>query len=143
MNEKEEVVYTNTEDKKNIQPQEKEPEKKPLTIRDRIKNMSVFQKQETPQLQKELANIDKEFKNLAVVLTQITMRYTGISLITTSPFIIIFLQIGLAIREIALNTRKEYNSETEYKILYWIATILTFISFCMIPVGITLIIVSL
>ena len=71
------------------------------------------------------------------------MKSIGITFLITGPFVIAFSQIGLAIREIALNTRKEYSSETEYKILYWIATIISFIGFCIIPLGIILILMSI
>ena len=69
-------------------------------------------------------------------------RIIGINLIIWGPIVAGLSQIALAIREIALNTRKEFNSETEYKSLYWIATVSYFIGWCLIPIGLTLILQS-
>ena len=51
------------------------------------------------------------------------MRYLGMSLIVSCPVLILLSQVALAIREIAINTRKEDHpfSDTQYKSLYWIA----------------------
>ena len=69
-------------------------------------------------------------------------RIIGINLIILGPIITALSQLALAIREIALNTRKEFNSETEYKTLYWITTITSFLGWCMIPLGLMFILQS-
>jgi hypothetical protein len=73
--------------------------------------------------------------------TEIT-RIIGINLIISGPIVVALSQLALAIREITLNTRKEFNSETEYKTLYWITTISSFLGWCMIPLGLIFILQS-
>jgi SNF family Na+-dependent transporter len=87
--------------------------------------------------------LKNQLKNYEIQLAQATRQGAGISLLISAPLIVLFAQLCLAIREIALNTRKEFNSETEYKILQWTALIISFIGFCLIPIGIVLIISSL
>jgi hypothetical protein len=81
-------------------------------------------------------------ENYLIQLSKEVSRFIGIDLIISGPIIALLSQLALAIREIALNTRKEFNSETEYKTLYWIATVSYFIGWCLVPIGIVLFIQS-
>lgn len=81
-------------------------------------------------------NLSKTLNLLELTMT----RYQALSLIFISPFIILISQMALAVREIALNTRKEFVVETEYKILEWTAIILTFIGFFALIFGIVILV---
>lgn len=63
---------------------------------------------------------------------------TGIYLLIICPFFVLFSQIGLAIREIALNSRKTDHpfSDTSYSILFWLCYSVTIISTCGFVLGI-------
>lgn len=51
------------------------------------------------------------------------MRFIGIDLIIGGLIVIVCAEVTLAIREIAINTRKEYNSsQSEYKLLDWLSS---------------------
>ena len=77
-----------------------------------------------------------------IKLTTEIMRFIGINLIISGPIIAALSQLALAIREIALNTRKELTTDTEYKTLYWTATVFYFIGWCIIPLGLIFILKS-
>lgn len=61
-------------------------------------------------------------QDFGVYLERLQMLYFGISLLLSFPVIIALSQVGLAIRELTLNSRKEDHSfsDTEYKVLEWL-----------------------
>jgi len=76
-------------------------------------------------------------------IDQYLARIMAIGLIIGGPIIIALSQAGLSIREIAINSRKEYASDqSDYKSLEWIATIFMYIGLTMIIVGIIMLLRS-
>jgi len=85
-----------------------------------------------------------ELMRWVLFIDQYFARIMAISLIIGGPITIALSQVGLSIREIAVNTRKEYASDqSDYKSLEWIATIFMYIGLTMIPVGIITLLRSL
>jgi hypothetical protein len=62
----------------------------------------------------------QSWNNLTIALEQYYLRILAITLIIAGPVLSGLSQVALAIREIAINTRKEYSSD-EYDSLKWIA----------------------
>jgi len=82
--------------------------------------------------------------NIGFVLEKLEARYLGVSLIVAGPIIVAISQIALAIREIAINTRKEnVPSEAQYKSLELISYLFFAVGWCNIPLGIFLILRTL
>lgn len=68
-------------------------------------------------------------------------RYVALSLIVAAPFTVILAQAALAIREIAINSRKTYNSDdSDYDLTRWIGTGLIFIGVFFFIFGVGLLI---
>ena len=85
-----------------------------------------------------------ELMRWVLFIDQYFARIMAISLIIGGPVTIALSQVGLSIREIAVNTRKEYSSDqSDYKSLEWIATIFMYIGLTVIPVGIITLLRSL
>lgn len=85
-----------------------------------------------------------EAMKFGIVLSQYLARVIGINLIIGGPIVVALSQIGLSIREIAINSRKDYDSDqSDYKSLEWIATIFMYIGWIMIPVGIIFVLRSI
>lgn len=79
--------------------------------------------------------------NFAQVIDQYFARIVAINLIVWGPIIIALSQVGLSIREIALNNRKEYSSDdSNYESLKWIAWAFFYIGWLMLPLGVILLI---
>lgn len=58
-----------------------------------------------------------------IKLSEEVMKVIGINLIVGGLIIIVCTEVALAIKEIAINTRKEYNSsQSDYKLLDWISS---------------------
>jgi len=76
------------------------------------------------------------------VISRAIAIYVSMSLVFCSPFVVLMAQVSLAIREIAINTRKQEYPADDYKLLYWIATILNFVGVCMFIGGIILLVKS-
>lgn len=77
--------------------------------------------------------------NLVLVIDQYFARIVAVNLIVWGPIIIALSQVGLAIRETALNSRKEYSSaHSDYNSLRWIAEIFFYIGWMMLPTGVIL-----
>ena len=78
-----------------------------------------------------------ELMKWVLFIDQHLARIMAIGLIIGGPITIALSQVGLSIREIAINSRKEYASDqSDYKSLEWIATIFMYIGLTMILVGI-------
>jgi len=61
----------------------------------------------------------------------------GLVLIFWCPLFVFISQVGAAIREIALNSRKEeFSSESDYKSLQWLSYILFFLAWFSLLFGI-------
>jgi len=76
-----------------------------------------------------------------IPLEKYIMFYQGISLIFLCPLLIFISQVGAAIREIALNSRKEeFSSESNYKSLEWLSYILFFLAWFSLLFGIIFVI---
>jgi len=77
--------------------------------------------------------------NFGVVIDQYAAKIVAINLILWGPIIVALSQVGLSIREIALNSRKEYRSDqSDYESLEWIASVFFYIGWIMLPSGIIL-----
>ncbi|RPI36772.1 MAG: hypothetical protein EHM54_04880 [Nitrospiraceae bacterium] len=84
-----------------------------------------------------------ELMKWVLFIDQYLARIMAIGLIIGGPIIIALSQAGLSIREIAINSRKEYASDqSDYKSLEWIATIFMYIGLTMIIVGIIMLLRS-
>jgi hypothetical protein len=82
--------------------------------------------------------------NMVLILEKLESRYLGMSLILSGPIIVALSQIALAIREIAINSRKEsIVSDTQYRSLEWISYIFFAWGWCSIPLGVILIVRTL
>ena len=82
--------------------------------------------------------------NIGLALEKLEARYLGVSLIVAGPIIVAISQIALAIREIAINTRKEnVPSKVQYKSLELISYFFFAVGWCSIPLGIFLILRTL
>ena len=69
------------------------------------------------------------------------MFYLGLCLIFSCPLLIFVSQIGAAIREIAINTRKdEFSSASDYEMLGWVCSILLILSCCFLVAGVVFIV---
>jgi hypothetical protein len=81
-------------------------------------------------------------QNIGIILERYQILYLGISLILSSPVVVALAQAGLALREIALNSRKEDHPayDTEYKFLEWICHFFFIVSFCQFILGVIMII---
>ena len=78
-----------------------------------------------------------ELMKWVLFIDQYLARIMSVGLIIGGPITIALSQVGLSIREIAINSRKEYASDqSDYKSLEWIATIFMYIGLTMILVGI-------
>jgi hypothetical protein len=82
--------------------------------------------------------------NKAILSLSKALAFTiGLYFIISAPFIYIFSVTSLMIRDHILKSRKEYNSnDSEYQILYWIATIISYISIVIFFIGIFFLIAS-
>lgn len=79
--------------------------------------------------------------NFGQIIDQYFARIVAVNLIIWGPIIIALSQVGLSIRELALNSRKEYNSDdSNYESLKWIASAFFYIGWLMLPLGIILLI---
>lgn len=77
--------------------------------------------------------------NFGMVIDQYVAKIVAINLIVWGPIIVALSQVGLSIREIALNTRKEYSpDQSDYESLKWIASVFFYIGWIMLPSGIIL-----
>jgi len=81
---------------------------------------------------------------IGMVVDQFFARYVGLSLISSAPFVIVFFQTALAIREHIIRVRPGYNSEDEdYVMLKWISIVMSYIGVFQFIIGIGLFIKSL
>jgi len=80
-------------------------------------------------------------QSLMQVLERELFVYAGVMLVMWFPVMILISQVSLAIREIALNTRKEEHpfSDTQYKALSWVAFGIFVISWCSLSLGLVMI----
>lgn len=87
-------------------------------------------------------DIQSNTQNIGIFLQRYEMLYLGISLLLSSPVVVALAQAGLALREIALNSRKEDHpaSDTEYKFLEWICHFFFIAGFCQFILGVIMII---
>ncbi|MDA8106663.1 MAG: hypothetical protein M0Z71_14970 [Nitrospiraceae bacterium] len=82
--------------------------------------------------------------NFGMVIDQYVARIVAINLIVWGPIIVALSQVGLSIRELALNSRKEYSSDqSNYESLKWIASVFFYIGWFMLPSGIILLLRTL
>lgn len=77
------------------------------------------------------------WNNLAIAVQQHYMRILAINLIIVGPVISGLSQVALAIREIAINTRKEYSSD-EYDSLKWICEAFFYVGWFVALAGVLL-----
>jgi hypothetical protein len=86
-------------------------------------------------------DVQANTQNIAIILERYQMLYLGITLILSSPVVVALAQAGLALREIALNSRKEDHpaSDTEYKFLEWICHFFFIAGFCQFVLGVIMI----
>jgi hypothetical protein len=76
-----------------------------------------------------------ELMKWVLFIDQYLARIMAIGLLIGGPIAIALSQVGLSIREIAINSRKEYASDqSDYKSLEWIATIFMYVGLTMILV---------
>ncbi len=74
-----------------------------------------------------------------IIIERAFARYVALSLIVSAPFTVIIAQAALAIREIAINSRKTYNSnDSEYNLIRWIGMALVYIGIFSFIFGIVL-----
>ena len=145
-------IYTN--EKQTQQPQNNQ-NKKTEQKTFRLADHPMFQKKEAIQqgkpIQRQQDQINIQYtkihmnnellKNLAEIEESFNILLS-INLIISGPLLVMLSQLFIAIREIAINTRKEYNSEQSgYKWLYYTAHITMAIGWCLIPIGIILLFV--
>ncbi len=79
--------------------------------------------------------------HFGLVIDQYIAQIVAINLIVWGPIIIALSQVGLSIREIALNSRQEYSSDhSNYESFKWIASAFFYIGWIMLPFGILLLI---
>ncbi len=82
--------------------------------------------------------------NFGLVIDQYIARIVAVNFIVWGPIIVALSQIGLAIREMALNSRKEYSSDqSDYNSLRWIAETFFYIGWIMLPSGVILLLRTL
>ena len=82
--------------------------------------------------------------NFGMVIDQYVAKIVAINLIVWGPIIVASSQVGLSIREMALNSRKEYSSDqSNYESLKWIASVFFYIGWIMLPSGIILLLRTL
>ncbi len=78
---------------------------------------------------------------VGILVEQAFVRYVAVSLIVSAPFTILFAQLALAVREMAINSRKTYDSEdSDYDLTKWIGTALVYTGIFSFIVGIILLI---
>jgi len=66
---------------------------------------------------------------VGIVLNRTLGQYIAISLIVSAPFTILIAQAALAIREMALNSRKTYSTDDpDYDLTKWIGTGLVYVA---------------
>jgi len=88
--------------------------------------------------------MDTELTKFGLILDKSLALEFGISFIFGGPIIIALSQVALAIRELAIRSRKEYSSsDSDYKTLDWIATIYSYVGWLMLGVGVILALKSL
>ncbi len=81
---------------------------------------------------------------VGILIEKAFARYLGIGLIASAPFTVLFAQLALAVREIAINSRKTYNSDdSDYDLTRWIGTALIYIGIFSFIVGIIILLKSL
>ncbi len=81
---------------------------------------------------------------VGILVEQAFARYLAVSLIVSAPFTILFAQLALAVREIAINSRKTYDSaDSDYELTKWIGTVLLYIGIFSFIVGLILLVRSL
>lgn len=87
-------------------------------------------------------DVQADMQNIGIILERYQMLYLGISLILSSPVVVALAQTGLALREIALNSRKEDHpaSDTEYKFLEWLCHFFFIAGICQFVLGVIMII---
>ena len=83
----------------------------------------------------------QSWNNLTVALEQYYLRILAINLIIAGPVISGLSQVALAIREIAINTRKEYSAD-EYDSLKWIAEIFFYLGWLTALAGVLMLLKS-
>jgi hypothetical protein len=81
----------------------------------------------------------QSWNNLTTALELYYMRILAINLIIAGPIISGLSQVALAIREIAINTRKEYSSD-EYDSLKWIAEIFFYLGWLVALAGVLMLV---
>lgn len=79
----------------------------------------------------------QHWNNLAIIMEQYYMRILAVNLIILGPLVSGLSQVALAIREIAINTRKEYSSY-EYDSLKWIAEVFFYVGWFVALAGVLL-----
>jgi hypothetical protein len=84
----------------------------------------------------------QSWNNLAIVLEQYYLRILAINLIIVGPVLSGLSQVALAIREIAINTRKEYSAD-EYDSLRWIAEIFYYMGWLVALAGVVMLLKAL
>ncbi len=78
---------------------------------------------------------------IGILVDRAFTRYLALSLIISAPFAVILAQAALAIREIAINSRKTYNSDdSNYDLTRWIGTAIVYIGIFSFIFGIVLLI---
>ena len=85
-----------------------------------------------------------EIMKMGLAIDHSFARVMAIILIIGGPIVVALSQVGLAIREIAINSRKEYDSnQSDYESLKWVGLAFCYIGWLMIPAGIILALRSL
>ncbi|MFZ5908297.1 MAG: hypothetical protein ACOYVJ_13015 [Nitrospirota bacterium] len=71
------------------------------------------------------------------VLEKEIFIYVGVTLVLWFPVMLLVSQVSMAVREIALNTRKEDHPyfDTQYKALSWVAYGLFIVGWCSLVIG--------
>jgi len=89
-------------------------------------------------------SVSTELTRFGLILDKALGLQFGISFIFGGPITVALSQVALAIRELAINSRKEYrSSDSDYKSLDWIATIFFSIGWVMLGAGVILVLKSL
>jgi len=80
-------------------------------------------------------------QGLMQVLGRELFIYVGVMLVMWFPVMLLVSQVSVAIRDIALNTRKEDHafSDTQYKTLSWVAYSLFLVGWCSLVLGVVMI----
>ena len=89
-------------------------------------------------------SVSADLTRFGLILDRHLALQFGISFIFGGPITIALSQVALAIRELAIKSRKEYSSaDSDYKSLDWIATIFFYIGWIVLGVGVILVLKSL